>query len=182
MAIIRKTPEEIEKMAAAGQVLVRCHEILRKKARPGVTTAELDEAAERFIRSQGAEPAFKGYRGFPGSICASPNSMVVHGIPGSYRLQRGDLLSVDIGVVLNGTSSVLYATIGDFVDEERIARAFGFFYTLGSLCGIAAPLGYGLIGDLYGVDTSMAIIGVAIFLTVPLAALLRPAQARLRSA
>src|SRR5215213_6688608 len=89
-------------MAAAGRVLVRCHDILRKKARPGVTTAELDEAAERFIRSQGAEPAFKGYRGFPGSICASPNSMVVHGIPGSYRLQRGDLLSVDIGVVLDG--------------------------------------------------------------------------------
>jgi FSR family fosmidomycin resistance protein-like MFS transporter len=87
-----------------------------------------------------------------------------------------------IGVVLNGTSSVLYATIGDFVDEERIARAFGFFYTLGSLCGIAAPLGYGLIGDLYGVETSMAIIGVAIFLTVPLAALLRPTEARLRSA
>ncbi len=89
-------------MAAAGRVLVRCHEILRKKARPGVTTAELDEAAERFIRSQGAEPAFKGYRGFPGSICASPNSMVVHGIPGSYRLSRGDILSVDIGVILDG--------------------------------------------------------------------------------
>jgi methionyl aminopeptidase len=100
--INRKTPEEIDKMGAAGRVLVRCHEILRKKARPGVTTAELDEAAERFIRSQGAEPAFKGYRGFPGSICASPNSMVVHGIPGSYRLQRGDLLSLDIGVVLDG--------------------------------------------------------------------------------
>src|SRR5215208_4326980 len=100
--INRKTPEEIEKMAAAGRVLVRCHEILRKKARPGVTTAELDEAAERFIRSQGAEPAFKGYRGFPGSICASPNSMVVHGIPGSYRLDRGDILSVDIGVILDG--------------------------------------------------------------------------------
>ena len=89
-------------MAAAGRVLVRTHEILRKKARPGVTTAELDEAAERFIRSQGAEPAFKGYRGFPGSICASPNSMVVHGIPGSYRLSRGDILTVDIGVVLDG--------------------------------------------------------------------------------
>src|SRR6266540_756208 len=89
-------------MAAAGRVLVRCHEILRKKARPGVTTAELDEAAERFIRSQGAEPAFKGYRGFPGSICASPNSMVVHGIPGSYALRRGDILSVDVGVVLDG--------------------------------------------------------------------------------
>jgi methionyl aminopeptidase len=97
-----KTPEEIERMAAAGRVLARCHEILRSKARPGVTTADLDAAAERFIRSQGAEPAFKGYRGFPGSICASPNSMVVHGIPGGYELQRGDILSIDIGVVLDG--------------------------------------------------------------------------------
>jgi methionyl aminopeptidase len=100
--IHRKTPEEIEKMAAAGRILARCHEILRRKARPGVTTAEIDKTAERFIRSQGAEPAFKGYRGFPGSICASPNSMVVHGIPGPYRLSRGDILSVDIGVVLDG--------------------------------------------------------------------------------
>ena len=100
--IIRKTPEEIDKMAAAGEILVRCHEILRGKARPGVTTEELDQAAERFIRSQGAEPAFKGYRGFPGSICASPNSMVVHGIPGPYALRRGDLLSVDVGVVFDG--------------------------------------------------------------------------------
>jgi FSR family fosmidomycin resistance protein-like MFS transporter len=88
-----------------------------------------------------------------------------------------------IGVVLNGTSSVLYATIGDYVEKDRLARAFGFFYTLGSLCGIAAPLGYGLIGDLYGVETSMAIIGFAIFLTVPLAALLKPGTAsRLKSA
>jgi methionyl aminopeptidase len=100
--IVRKSPEEIESIAAAGRILTRCHEILRRKARPGVTTAELDVAAEKYIRSQGAEPAFKGYRGFPGSICASPNSMVVHGIPGSYRLARGDVLSIDIGVVLDG--------------------------------------------------------------------------------
>jgi methionyl aminopeptidase len=100
--IVRKSPEQIEKMAAAGRVLARCLAMLRAKARPGVTTAELDEAAERFIRSQSAEPAFKGYRGFPGSICASPNSMVVHGIPGSYRLGRGDVLSVDVGVILDG--------------------------------------------------------------------------------
>jgi MFS family permease len=88
-----------------------------------------------------------------------------------------------IGVVVNGTSSVLYATVGDFVEQDRLPRAFGFFYTLGSLCGIAAPLGYGLIGDRYGVETSIAIIGVAIFLTVPLAIALRPAGAsRLKSA
>jgi methionyl aminopeptidase len=97
-----KTSDEIERMAAAGRILARCHAILRSKARPGVTTADLDAAAERFIRSQGAEPAFKGYRGFPGSICASPNDMVVHGIPGKFKLSRGDVLSVDIGVVYDG--------------------------------------------------------------------------------
>src|SRR5215210_4901200 len=89
-------------MAAAGRVLARCLHMLRGKARAGVTTGELDKAAERFIRSQGGEPAFKGYRGFPGSICASPNSMVVHGIPGPYKLGRGDILSIDVGVILDG--------------------------------------------------------------------------------
>jgi methionyl aminopeptidase len=100
--IIQKSPEEIEKIAAAGRVLARCLSMLHGKARPGVTTGDLDEAAEKFIRSQGGEPAFKGYRGFPGSICASPNSMVVHGIPGDYELGRGDVLSLDVGVVLDG--------------------------------------------------------------------------------
>ncbi len=100
--IVPKTPEQIDKMAAAGDILVRCLKMLRKSARPGVTTLDLDLAAERFIRSQGAEAAFKGYNGFPGSICASPNSMVVHGIPGSYELKRGDLISLDVGVTLDG--------------------------------------------------------------------------------
>lgn len=89
-------------MAAAGAILVRTLALVESKIRPGVTTQELDAAAERFIRSQGATPAFKGYRGFPGSLCISPNSMVVHGIPGSYKLRKGDILSVDCGVVLDG--------------------------------------------------------------------------------
>jgi len=89
-------------MAAAGALLVRTMSLVAGKVRPGVTTRELDEAAEKFIRSQGGEPAFKGYRGFPGSICTSPNSMIVHGIPGAYKLGRGDILSVDVGVVLDG--------------------------------------------------------------------------------
>jgi methionyl aminopeptidase len=76
-----------------------------------VTTLDLDDAAERFIRSQGAEPAFKGYRGFPGSICSSPNSMIVHGIPGTYKLQRGDILSIDVGVVLDGWVSDAAVTV-----------------------------------------------------------------------
>jgi methionyl aminopeptidase len=109
--IIKKTADEIEQMAASGAILARCLQMLRAKARPGVTTGELDEAAERFIRSQGAEPAFKGYRGFPGSICSSPNSMIVHGIPGSYKLQRGDILSIDVGVVLNGWVSDAAVTV-----------------------------------------------------------------------
>jgi methionyl aminopeptidase len=109
--IIEKTPDELEKMAASGTILARCLQMLRSKARAGVTTGELDEAAERFIRSQGAEPAFKGYRGFPGSICASPNSMIVHGIPGKYKLQRGDILSIDVGVVLDGWVSDAAVTV-----------------------------------------------------------------------
>jgi methionyl aminopeptidase len=100
--IVKKSPAEIDKMAAAGDILVRTLALLESRVREGVTTAELDEAAEHFIRSQGATPAFKGYRGFPGSICASPNSMVVHGIPGPYRLERGDIISLDVGVVKNG--------------------------------------------------------------------------------
>ncbi len=89
-------------MAAAGTIQAAALDIVAGKIRPGVSTEELDAAAERFIRSQGATPTFKGYRGFAGSICASPNSMVVHGIPGRYRLQRGDILSIDIGVTLDG--------------------------------------------------------------------------------
>ncbi len=100
--IVRKTPAEIDAMAKAGEIHVRTMNLLAGKIRAGVTTGELDAAAEKFIRSQGATPAFKGYRGFPGSICASPNHMVVHGIPGKFKLRKGDILSVDIGVVKDG--------------------------------------------------------------------------------
>jgi methionyl aminopeptidase len=117
--IVRKSPEQVDAMAAAGDIQARCLKMLEAKARPGVTTAELDEAAERFIRSQGAEPSFKGYRGFPGSICASPNSMVVHGIPGPYELTRGDVLSIDVGVTHEGwvADAAMTLPIGA-VDEQ----------------------------------------------------------------
>ncbi|HEY8639087.1 MAG TPA: type I methionyl aminopeptidase, partial [Solirubrobacterales bacterium] len=119
--IIRKTPEQVEKMAAAGDLLVRCLRLLKSSARPGVTTEELDRAAEKFIRSQDAEPAFKGYRGFPGSICTSPNSMVVHGIPGPHELKRGDVLSVDVGVVRDGwvSDAAITVPIGPVSAEAR---------------------------------------------------------------
>jgi len=100
--IVVKTPRQIERMAAAGAIQSRCLRMLAAKCRPGVTTAELDETAAKFIASQGATSAFKGYRGFPGSICTSANSMVVHGIPGPYELKGGDIVSIDVGVVHDG--------------------------------------------------------------------------------
>jgi methionyl aminopeptidase len=100
--IIKKSPDEIDKMAQAGAILAATLDTIERKIRPGVSTAELDKLAESFIRGRGAKPTFKGYRGFPASICASPNAMVVHGIPGPYRLKAGDIVSIDVGVTLDG--------------------------------------------------------------------------------
>jgi methionyl aminopeptidase len=117
--IVTKSAEQIKQMAAAGSVLTRCLHMLAAAARPGVTTKELDETAERFIRSQDAVPAFKGYRGFPGSICASPNAMVVHGIPASDECKRGDVLSIDVGVVKDGwvADAAMTVPIGTVSEE-----------------------------------------------------------------
>jgi methionyl aminopeptidase len=100
--IIRKSQAEIEKMARAGAVVRECLDLMGREVKPGVTTGELDRLAEEFIRSKGGLPTFKGYRGFPGSICASPNDMVVHGIPGKVHLREGDILGVDVGVTMEG--------------------------------------------------------------------------------
>ncbi len=100
--IIRKTAAEIETMARAGRLVVETLGAIGEAIAPGVTTRELDAIAEDHIRSQGGVPTFKGYRGFPGSICASPNSMVVHGIPGGHRLEDGDIVSIDVGVTFDG--------------------------------------------------------------------------------
>jgi methionyl aminopeptidase len=124
--IIKKTSAEIEKMAAAGAILVQTLQLLEGKVRPGVRTEELDVAAERFIRSHGATPTFKGFRGFPGSICASPNAMVVHGIPGRYRLEGGDVVSIDVGVTLDGWVADAARTfaVGEVAPrEENLMRA-----------------------------------------------------------
>ena len=96
--------------------------------------------------------------------------LVVVTVPGYAAV----LLLPLLGVVLQGTSSVLYATIGNLVEPDRLPRAFGLIYTLGSVCGIAAPLGYGLAGDLFGVQSAIAAMGIAILLTLPLCAVLRP--------
>jgi methionyl aminopeptidase len=100
--IIRKSVEEIETMSRAGTVVAQTLALVEERLEPGVTTRELDEVAEEFIRSHGGEPTFKGYKGYPAATCLSPNAMVVHGIPGKVRLEDGDILSVDVGVTLDG--------------------------------------------------------------------------------
>ena len=100
--IIGKSKRELEKMRAAGQLVGSVLKELRGMAQPGVTTLEIDHAAEKMIRDAGALPTFKGYHGFPYSICASINEQVVHGFPSQYELKDGDIFSIDCGATLEG--------------------------------------------------------------------------------
>jgi methionyl aminopeptidase len=100
--IIGKSRKELEKMRAAGRLAGQVREALRHMVRPGITTLELDAAAEKMIRAAGALPTFKGYHGFPYSICASVNEQIVHGFPSRYELQEGDIISIDVGATLDG--------------------------------------------------------------------------------
>lgn len=116
-----KTDAELRLMDAAGRVVEGTLRLLKTLARPGVTTAELDHEAERFIRSRGATPSFLHYHGYPKSICTSVNEQVVHGIPGPYRLKDGDILSVDVGACLDGFQGDAARTylIGNVPEEVR---------------------------------------------------------------
>jgi methionyl aminopeptidase len=124
--IIRKSQIEIETMARAGQVVAGCVGLLEESIRPGVTTAELDEIAEDYIRSRDGYPTFKGYKGYPAATCLSPNDMVVHGIPNGYALREGDVLSVDVGVTLDGfvADSAWTFAVGEVsVEAQRLLDA-----------------------------------------------------------
>lgn len=100
--IILKTPQEIEKMRVSGRMVAEILEELKKAIKPDVSTEELDRLAERRITSKGAIPAFKGYRGFPRSLCISLNEEVVHGIPSRRKIKEGDIVSIDLGVLFQG--------------------------------------------------------------------------------
>ncbi len=116
-----REPSEIDLIREAAQVVGRTLKMLREHVRPGITTAELDRIAEAYIRSQGAEPAFKGYRGFPASICPSVNEQVVHAIPGGTKLKEGDIIGLDVGVRKNGyygDAAVTYP-VGAIDDEAQ---------------------------------------------------------------
>lgn len=116
-----KSEREIELMKTAGNVVYRTHQYLKPYVKEGITTKELDRLAEEFIISQGATPSFKGYGGFPGTICTSVNNQVVHGIPGKRKLKNGDIVKLDIGACykgFHGDSAWTYA-VGEVSEENK---------------------------------------------------------------
>lgn len=120
--VIKKTPEEIEAMARAGRLSAEVLRVVGENVRPGITTLELDQIAEDYIRSNGGIPSFKGYGGFPGSICASINEQIVHGIPSSkVVLQEGDIISIDTGATVDGWvgDNAWTFAVGDISLEKR---------------------------------------------------------------
>jgi methionyl aminopeptidase len=119
--IVRKSAQEIAKMAAAGRVVAETIAHVGEQLEPGITTGELDAIAEEVIRSHGGVPTSKGYRGYPAAICISPNAMVVHGIPGPYRVAEGDLVTIDVGVTLDGyiADSAYTFGVGEVSDEAQ---------------------------------------------------------------
>lgn len=121
MAIIIKTPEEIEKMRISGKILAELCEIMCDEVKPGVTTGKLDKIAEDFIKSKGATPSFKGYGGFPGAVCTSVNEEIIHGIPGKRKLIEGDIISVDMGAYIGGYHGDCARTypVGEISEEDK---------------------------------------------------------------
>lgn len=117
--IVRKSKGELETMREGGKITAGCLATLARAVKPGVTTAELDELADSYIRERGGKPEFKGYQGFPRSICTSPNAMIVHGIPGPYTLREGDIVSIDAGTRFEGfvSDSAVTVRVGEVPDE-----------------------------------------------------------------
>src|SRR5688500_10602453 len=116
-----KSKRELEKMRAAGRLVGQVLAHLRTLVEPGITTMEVDRAAEKMIRDAGALPTFKGYNGFPYSICASVNEQIVHGFPSNYKLKDGDIFSIDVGVTLDGFVGDTATTVPvGKVSEDRL--------------------------------------------------------------
>lgn len=168
MAITIKTEEQIEKMRAAGKILVDLDGILRELIKPGVTTKELDSVAEKFIRDRGAIPSFKGYGGFPGSICTSVNEEIVHGIPSKRRLKEGDIISIDMGSIIYGFNGDCARTYGvgnispedqklidvtkqSFFEGIKFAKAGCHLFDISAAVqDYVEPFGFGIVRDYVG--------------------------------
>jgi methionyl aminopeptidase len=163
---VRRRPEEIAIMRRAGKVVAEMHECIRAAIRPGVTTLELDKIGREVIERRGARSNFLGYHGFPAVICSSPNDMIVHGIPGPYRLEEGDIISIDCGAIIQGwhgdaaftapvgqvseeaaklikvTEESLYAGIDQMVDGNRISDIGHAVQTVAEAAGFSVVREY----------------------------------------
>jgi methionyl aminopeptidase len=119
--ISKKKPDDFAKMEIAGQCVAAIHQAVREAAVPGITTRELDAIAAAVVREHGCRPSFLGYHGFPATICASPNSAIVHGIPDGYTLRNGDIISIDAGAIYEGWhgDAAFTMAIGDVPEEVR---------------------------------------------------------------
>jgi methionyl aminopeptidase len=120
--IERKSPQEIARMREAGQVLIAAMRLCREMGKPGVSTLEIDQEVEALIRQADARPAFKGYRGFPATICASINDEVVHGIPAAHRrLKEGDIVGLDLGAIVDGyhADAAITLPVGEVTPEVQ---------------------------------------------------------------
>ena len=163
---MRRTPDEIAIMRRAGKVVAEMHECIREAIRPGITTLELDKIGREVIERRGARSNFLGYHGFPAVICSSPNDMIVHGIPGPYRLEEGDIISIDCGAIIQGwhgdaaftapvgqvseeaaelikvTEESLYAGIDQMVDGNRISDIGHAVQTVAEAAGFSVVREY----------------------------------------
>ena len=163
---MRRTPEEIAIMRRAGKVVAEMHTCIREAIRPGVTTLELDKIGRDVIERRGARSNFLGYHGFPAVIFASPNDMIVHGITGTYRLEEGDIISIDCGAIIQGwhgdaaftapvgqvseeaaklikvTEESLYAGIDQMVDGNRISDIGHAVQTVAEAAGFSVVREY----------------------------------------
>jgi len=121
MAIPLRKPQEIEKLRDANRIVAQTLQLLEQHTKPGMTLKELDAMAEDFIRSQGAEPSFKGLYGFPSSVCTSLNEVIIHGIPTDYKLQEGDVIGYDIGTQKDGWygDAAITVGVGSISDEDK---------------------------------------------------------------
>ena len=164
----KKKPEDFAKMEIAGQCVAAMHRVVREAAGPGVTTRDLDAVAAEVVRERGCRPSFLGYHGFPATICASPNSAIVHGIPDGYTLRNGDIISIDAGAIYEGWhgDAAFTMAIGDVPDEvHRLLdvteealwngmRQFRSGNRLGDIGhaieATAEPFGYGVVREYIG--------------------------------
>ena len=170
--IVRKSPSELETMAVTGRLIAKVHEILRDAVQPGISTRDLDRIAEEEIRARGATPSFKGYRGFPGSLCTSVNEQIVHGIPSEdVVLAAGDLIKIDAGSIVDGYHSDSAVTwivggddavapaVADLVHRTREALWAGLLEARAgnrvtdisaAVEAVALPHGYGVVREYVG--------------------------------